>query len=453
MYRLVVGAAVFGTCIACSHFDPEVEGPARGDDRLDVGGQVELFSWWTSGGEREAFDALLGAHKKRVHDADVTNAAVLFAEKAREQLALRFSYGVPPDTFQANTGADLMGWVLAGGSGDEESFVERLDDLAAALDWHDSIDQDLLASVTFENHVYGVPVNVHRINSIFYRKDIFEELGLDVPTTLDGLLEFCERIHSDEAVQLRSPSGRMSCLALGNQWNWTISLLTLEMIYPAIAGAEAYAEYFTGQRTAVPADLRQALQTALTLYCGGKIGSGCLKRTWFNPDINETTWDQGVHKLTEETALLAPMGDWAKGYLESEEGGSLVPGQDFDVAPFPGTDDIFVFGADAFTLPKGAPNRDGARSFLKTVGSVDGQIAFNRLKGSIPARTDIDPEQFDVVTRETMRAFREATKVRALSGYLSGAAREALHPELSDSIKSETVEIIERHLQVNYPFD
>jgi hypothetical protein len=66
---------------------------------------------------------------------------------------------------------------------------------------------------------------------------------------------------------------------------------------------------------------------------------------------------------------------------------------------------------------------------------------------------DIAAEEFDVVTQETMRAFEESTKVRALSGFLSGSAREALHPELSDSIKSESTEIIERYLHVNYPFE
>ncbi|WP_326825100.1 hypothetical protein [Streptosporangium sp. NBC_01756] len=46
--------------------------------------------------------------------------------------------------------------------------------------------------------------------------------------------------------------------------------------------------------------------------------------------------------------------------------------------------------SDSFTLPKGAPNRDGAVAWLKVAASKEGQDAFNPKKGSIPARKDAD---------------------------------------------------------------
>lgn len=309
MNRRTVGAGLIigATALACSEFAPDSGTPAQGSERLDVGGEVEVFSWWTSGGEREAFEALVAAHRERVPSAEVTNAAVDFADKAREQLALRFSQGEPPDTFQANSGADLLSWVETGGKADHGSLLERLDDLAEALSWEDVIAPELYDSLTYNGHVYGVPSNVHRINSIFYRKDIFLELGLTVPKTLDGLLEFCKMVHETKAIQTASPTGEMACLALGNQWNWTMSMVTFEMIFPAIAGAEGYESYFRGDKTALYEPLEEALNVAMTLYCGGKVAPGCLSRTYFNRDVNTQTWDQGVRKLTEGTSLLAPM--------------------------------------------------------------------------------------------------------------------------------------------------
>ncbi len=60
---------------------------------------------------------------------------------------------------------------------------------------------------------------------------------------------------------------------------------------------------------------------------------------------------------------------------------------DYSWAPSPGTDGIFIVLSDSFGLPKNAPNRDNAISFLKVVGSRgEGQDAFNPIKGSIPAR-------------------------------------------------------------------
>src|SRR5690606_8711297 len=86
------------------------------------------------------------------------------------------------------------------------------------------------------------------------------------------------------------------------------------------------------------------------------------------------------------------MGDWAYGYFHNPPDGGLgkTSKEDFDWAPAPGTEGTFMWLSDSFTLPKGAPNRDGAIAWLKVAASKEGQDAFNPKKGSIPARTDAD---------------------------------------------------------------
>jgi glucose/mannose transport system substrate-binding protein len=448
---LLFGVAPFGLP-SCTEFDPVAHEMSRGNENLDVGGEVEVFSWWTSGGEQEALEALLREHRERVPDARVTNAAVEFADKAREQLGTRLSTGNPPDLFQANSGTDLFTWVETNGYDDSASVVESVSDLSSALKWDEVFDRDVLDSLTYDGRLYGVPANVHRINTLYYRKDLFEEFSLEVPETLPELLALCERIMEDDEIQERSPDGRMACLGLGNKWDWTFSLVTFEMIFPAIAGPDFYESYFLGFESALPVDIEETLATALTMYCGGA-ESDCLRHSWFNSDIQERTWDEGVRKLSEGKALMAPMGDWAKGYLESEEGGALTPGEEFDSIPFPGTKGTFVFTADSFTMPRGAKNRDGARSLLRTVASREGQIAFNMKKGSIPARVDIPSDNFDRMQQATMRAFDSARKVRALSGLVPSNSRDLLHPELSASLREESTERISRFLRASYPFD
>jgi glucose/mannose transport system substrate-binding protein len=436
--------------LACTEFDPTSVKPARDGERLYVGGTVEIFSWWTSGGEREAFEALIDEHRRGVPNAEIINAAVAFADKARDQLALRLSNGAPPDLFQANSGADLFSWVETNGHDDSATVVESLSDLSEALGWAEAFDPDVFKSVTYKGAVYGVPANVHRINSLYYRKDIFEEFNLSIPSSVSELVDLCNQVHDHEELQARAPGGRMSCLALGNKWDWAFSLFAFEILFPAIAGPDFYESYFMGKEEALPPQLREALGVAFHLYCGGK-QTDCLVHTWFNPDIHERTWDEGVRKLSEEKALMAPMGDWAKGYLESAAGGALLPGKHFGVVPFPGSDGTYIFTADAFTMPQGTRNRDGARSFLRTVGSREGQIAFNRKKGSIPARTDIELEHFDEIQQQAMVSFAKSAKVPALSGILLGAARDLLQPELSASLRAESTDIIERFLRAQYP--
>jgi ABC-type glycerol-3-phosphate transport system substrate-binding protein len=202
-----------------------------------------------------------------------------------------------------------------------------------------------------------------------------------------------------------------------------------------------------GERREDDPEVSRVLDQALHLYCGGEPEPNCESHSYFNTDLNDITWDQGVRKILDKEAMMAPMGDWAKGFLEAE---GLVPGRHFDVVPFPGTAEIFVFTSDTFPLPRGAPNREGALELLKTFASLDGQIAFNRLKGSIPSRMDAAPDLFDVVARRTMSDFHEATKVLALSGLLANDEMADLAPELKASMRRGSVEIITNYIRANY---
>ena len=60
----------------------------------------------------------------------------------------------------------------------------------------------------------------------------------------------------------------------------------------------------------------------------------------------------------------------------------------------PGNTGVFQWLADSFVLPVGARNPDGTKCWLKTVGSAEGQKAFNTKKGSIPARVDATPADY-----------------------------------------------------------
>jgi glucose/mannose transport system substrate-binding protein len=105
------------------------------------------------------------------------------------------------------------------------------------------------------------------------------------------------------------------------------------------------------------------------------------------------------------------MGDWAVGTLIDQD---LVDGEDYSWFPVPGQDGVFDFLADSFTLPVGAKNEDGAKGWLKTVGSAEGQKAFNTKKGSIPVRTDAEPGDYNEYQQAAIEAFAADTIVPSL---------------------------------------
>lgn len=401
-----VATAVLMGSVGCSSSSTAMQSPT-----------VEIFSWWSSPSETAALRAVLDVHEEAHPTFLVKNAAEENATDARVRLADRMRRGLPPDTFQANVGRDLSQWVLFEGLTDEDGKVASLNDLAEANSWVDKFPTAVMDALSFEDTMYGVPLNVHRLNTLLYNKRTLDSLELDPPRTLPELRDLLATL-----VDL----GYRQPISIGNVNNWTMSLFTMENLFPAIAGADFYREYWAGRHAPEHALMRQTLDELLALW------------PYFNEDAMDIDWTAGVDLLFAEDpsvqAVMTVMGDWAKGHLLAE---GYEPGGDFGLVPFPGSQGTFVFTSDCFPLPKGAPHRHEVTELLMTFGSREGQIAFNAAKGSLPARTDIDPEDdLDELAQGTWQDFQDDEKVLALSGVLdgdfAGALAEAVRETLLD---------------------
>ena len=104
----------------------------------------------------------------------------------------------------------------------------------------------------------------------------------------------------------------------------------------------------------------------------------------------------------------------------------------------PYTDGSFVVIADGFTLAKGAPHKDAALAWLKSVGSKEAQEAFNSIKGSIPARTDVDRSKFDAYHQWSMDSFAKDDLVA--SCVHGEAAPAAFEQALNDAVAAFVVD-------------
>ena len=91
--------------------------------------------------------------------------------------------------------------------------------------------------------------------------------------------------------------------------------------------------------------------------------------------------------VIENKAGLQFMGDWAKGeFVKAEK----VPGTDFVCMRFPGTQGAVTFNSDQFAMFKVAEDKVPAQ--LQMASAIENptfQSAFNVVKGSAPARTDV----------------------------------------------------------------
>jgi glucose/mannose transport system substrate-binding protein len=112
-----------------------------------------------------------------------------------------------------------------------------------------------------------------------------------------------------------------------------------------------------------------------------------------NKDASSLSWQQATDMVIDGRAAFNIMGDWAAGYMFTTKG--MKPGKDFGWLASPGTTGEFMFLADSFGLPKGAPHRDNALAWLAILGSREGSDAFNPIKGSISARKDSDLSRYN----------------------------------------------------------
>ena len=86
------------------------------------------------------------------------------------------------------------------------------------------------------------------------------------------------------------------------------------------------------------------------------------------------------------------MGDWAKGeFLKAGQ----KPGSDFVCIRFPGTQGSVTFNSDQFAMFSGSGSSAAQEAMASSVMNPVFQSAFNVVKGSVPARTDVPDMMFD----------------------------------------------------------
>lgn len=186
-----------------------------------------------------------------------------------------------------------------------------------------------------------------------------------------------------------------------------------------VVGPEGWVDLFNGKMRWDDPKVKQAMQYFAKM------------QDYLNPDHAALTWDQAVKELMEGKVAFNSMGDWADGeFIKSK----LKENEDFGWVNHPGTSGSFIIVADGFTLAKGAPHRESAIAWLKSIGSKEAQEAFNPLKGSIPARTDVDRSKFDAYHQWSMEEFAKDKLVA--SCVHGGAAPEAFQKALNVAISS-----------------
>jgi glucose/mannose transport system substrate-binding protein len=352
---------------------------------LFAGGQKEgknelvIHHWWTAGGEKEAIDAVIVGFQKKYPEVKVIQNPVAGGggQIMQAQIKTMIMAGQSPDTFQVLLGSgQLAQWVDA---------LEPIDDI-----WQNfNAGPTIKAMVTKDGHQYGVPINIHTSDCIWYNNAVVKELGVRIPlASLDEMYQVCEK----------AKQAGYSALAFGaaaGQKVWWIHLASSLLLMLPSGGGDYLENFFAGKANpsadpAIPA-LLQSLKTIFT-------------KGYTNSDYSALSWDQAADVLMAKKALMFEMGDWTKGHFTSA---GWKPKVDFDYQLAGG---VQAFHGDFFSLCKGAPHKEAVRKWLKYVTTSEAQTIFNPIKGSIPALLDAPMDKYDVISKELFANYQNPSK-------------------------------------------
>jgi glucose/mannose transport system substrate-binding protein len=368
--------------------------------------QLEVFSYWTSGSEASALDALFQAFKQHDPNVEVVNAAIAggSGSAAMPVLQTRLAGGNPPDTWQSHPGQELLSRYV------DPGFCQDVTSIYQSENWNAVVPKSLIDQLSSKGKIYSVMTGVHRLNVLWYNKKVLDKNGIKI----GDKISFADFFAAAEKLK----AAGITPLAVGDSGIWASGDI-LENALLAKVGPKDWADLFSGKLSWDSPKVKEAL----TLY--GKILG------YQNQDHSALSWDQAIKAVIDGRCAFSVMGDWSFGeFLKANQ----KENQDFGWVAFPETDGYFLVVGDSFVAAKNAPHGQVAIEWLKAVGSKEAQLNFNKIKGSIPVRTDIDPKELSDYQQWSMADFKKDALVPSL--FHGAAATPALQQSIADAVSA-----------------
>ncbi|WP_324758251.1 ABC transporter substrate-binding protein [Haloarcula sp. GH36] len=346
--------------------------------RVSTGGHadIELLHRLVGGDGGAALDALLDGFTQQhpnVPLGDVTNENLSLTVKSR---ILKED---PPDVWIEWPGKNLKPYTDAG----------VVDDLSAI--WTDgNMEQNYLDgpkdAARIDDTYRAVPLNIHRINNLFVNASLADEVGVD-PARIDSPSAFAEEL---ERIDAETDHVGM-LFPMKNPWT---VLQVFETVLLGEQGHDTYRAISDGRASTHRREIVQALEIVQRYGAVATEDRAYLSLT----DANE--------RFIEGESVFFHQGDWAAGAYTETDGFDYH--SEWSHVPFPGTEGYYAMNMDSVVSAADTDAPDAVETFLRYVGSADGQRRFNRKKGSIPPRTDVDTGQFTPFLQEQQRAFQQS---------------------------------------------
>ncbi|WP_208350131.1 ABC transporter substrate-binding protein [Pseudaestuariivita rosea] len=350
---LATTAVMAGSAIAGGH-----------DDKLT--GDLRIFLDTSNPAPRATMEEMIARFQEMHPDLNI-ETTVIDREAYKTQIR-NFLTANPPDVATWYAANRMRPYVEAG-------LFEDISDL-----WAEPAIAENLAStkgaLTIDGKQWGVPYTYYQWG-VYYREDIFNELGLTEPTTWEEEKANCQVILD---------SGR-KCYTIGSKFLWT---------------AGGWFDYLNMRTNGF--DFHMALANGEIAWTDDRV-----KQTFANwrelidmgafiDNHQSYSWQEALPFMINGDATAYLMGNFAVAHMR--EAGLTDDQIDFYqfVEITPGLEKAEDAPTDTFHIPSQAENKEAAREFLRFVVSAEQQTIINNGEnlGQLPvnASSSIDQDEF-----------------------------------------------------------
>ncbi|MEC3862444.1 ABC transporter substrate-binding protein [Mesobacterium sp. TK19101] len=338
--------------------------------------QAEVLHWWTSGGEAKSVAVLkdeFAANGGTWTDMPVAGGG---GDAAMTALRARVLSGNAPTAVQLK-GPAIQEWY-------EEGVLADISSVAEAEGWANVLPASIANHMKCEGHWCAAPVNVHRVDWIWANADVLAANGIEMPTSWDEFNAAADKLKA----------AGITPLAHGGQaWQ---DATVFEAVALGILGPDGFRKAFVELDTdTLTSDKMVAVFDQMRKMRG-----------YVDDNFSGRDWNLATAMVMNGEAAFQIMGDWAKGEFLAA---GKTPGKDFLCASVPG--DGFLYNVDSFAMfdVGGGDKQAGQQLLAKLIVGKNFQKVFNLNKGSIPARTDVSLDEFDMCAHLSAKDMTESS--------------------------------------------
>lgn len=361
---------------------------------------LDFLHWWTSGSEAQTLAEL--RQTARAAGVPWQESPVAGAVNANTLLKTRFLSGDPPALAQLDKAVAVWG-----------EAVPLADLSEVAQGWRQVLPTVIAAELQYQGRTVAVPINVHRLNTLWSNLALLQRHGLEVPRTWEAFFAAGDRLKAAGVIPL----------AIGGSVGQKFSV---------------FADVVLGQGG--PQFFRRALvQGDAALLAGPEMLQMLrdFKRVKAYTDAGQAgrDWSVATALVIQGRAAMQLTGDWANGeFLKA----GRVAGRDYDCTTAPGHGALHYFEFDRilFFKPASTQQEDDQKRLAAALMQPADSTRFARIKGGIPVRVDADLAGFNACARRSHQDFRAGSADGSLTLALGAQLPEATHGAYRDVISA-----------------